>query len=125
MPTVNLTADQFDGFVEAGVVLVDWWAGWCGPCRMFAPIFEAAAERHPDVLFGKVDTETEATLADELGIRSIPTLMVFRDGLLLFSRPGVLPPAALDELIAAVKKLDMDSLRRRLSTAARDLQEAR
>ena len=92
-------------------VVVDFWAEWCGPCRQFAPIFEEASTKHPDIVFGKVDTEAEKQLASEAGISSIPTLMVFRDGILLYNRAGALPGAGLEELIAAVKELNMDEIR--------------
>jgi thioredoxin 1 len=115
MATVNLTEGAFEATVRAeGIVLVDWWASWCGPCRMFAPVFEAASEQHPDVVFAKVDTEKEQGLAAAAGIRSIPTLMAFRDGVLVFSQPGALPAAALEQVIAAVRDLDMDEVHRQL-----------
>jgi thioredoxin 1 len=115
MATVNLTDDTFEATVTGeGITLVDWWASWCGPCRVFAPVFEAASEKHTDVVFAKVDTEAERGLAGAAGIMSIPTLMAFRDGVLVFSQPGALPAAALEQVIAAVRDLDMDDVQRRL-----------
>ncbi|GAA1670486.1 thioredoxin [Glycomyces endophyticus] len=112
MATVELTKDNFEATVTGnGIVLVDWWADWCGPCKMFAPTFESASEQHSDVVFGKIDTEDQQELSAEAGIQSIPTLMAFRDGILLYSQPGALPPAALEEIIGKVKELDMDAVR--------------
>ena len=111
--TVQVTEQTFEETVKQGIVLLDFWAAWCGPCRVFAPIFEAASGRHPDVVFGKVDTEAEPGLAAAFEIRAIPTLMVLRDGLLLGAFPGVMPANALDELVGKVKALDMDELRRK------------
>jgi thioredoxin 1 len=110
--TVELTKESFQSTVTGdGIVLVDWWAAWCGPCRMFAPVFEAASEANPDITFAKVDTEAQQELAGMAQIRSIPTLMAFRDGVLVFSQPGALPAAALDQVITAVRDLDMDQVR--------------
>ncbi len=118
MATLNVTKDDIDEAIkEDGIVLLDFWASWCGPCRVFAPIFEAASERHPDVVFGKVDTEKQPELAEAFRITSIPTLGVFRDGVLLALQPGMLPGPALDELVQRVRDLDMAEVRRRMADA--------
>ncbi len=118
MATVDLTAATFEQTVSGdGIVLVDFWADWCGPCQMFAPIYEQASETHDDVVFGKVDTEAEQALAAGFGIRSIPTLMAFREGVLVFAQPGALAEPALAELIGAVRDLDMGDVRRQVAEA--------
>lgn len=115
MTTTTITARNFDQTVSTGTVVIDWWAPWCGPCRAFAPTFEKAAEKHPEITFGKVNTEEEPSLAQQFQIRSIPTLMVIRDGVMLFAQPGMLPAAALESLVQQVQALDMDEVRREIA----------
>jgi thioredoxin len=116
MATVALTAENFNQYVEKdGVLVIDWWAPWCGPCRTFGPIYDKASEQHADVTFGKVNTEEQPELAGTFQIQAIPTLMVFRDQVLVFARPGAIPAAALDEIIGQVRALDMDDVRKKIA----------
>ncbi|QGQ19780.1 thioredoxin [Cellulomonas sp. JZ18] len=116
MATTALTADTIaDTIKDNDIVLVDFWASWCGPCRMFGPVFEASSEQHPEIVHAKVDTEAEQQLAAELQITSIPTLMAFRDGILVFNQAGALPAPALEQVVTAVKDLDMDEVRAQIA----------
>ena len=116
MATINLTLDTFEEAVMGeGITFVDFWAEWCGPCKMFGPIFEKASEAHPDIRFAKVDTEAEQQLGGSLGIQSIPTIMAFRDGVLLFSQPGALPAASLDQLITSIREVDMVEVHKQIA----------
>ena len=116
MSTVNLTADSFEKAVsDNDIVLVDWWAEWCGPCKMFAPVYDQAAQKHSDVIFGKVDTEDQQALAAGAGITSIPTIMAFKEGVLVFRQPGALPARDLESVITQIKALDMDDVRAKMA----------
>ncbi|MHA7634390.1 thioredoxin [Corallococcus sp. CA054B] len=124
MATLEITKDNFKETVgKSGIVILDWWATWCGPCRAFAPIFESTSNKHADVVFGKIDTDAQPELSGAFEIRSIPTLMVFRDGILLFEQPGAMPAAALEDLLRQVRALNMDDVRREVE-AQRAAKEA-
>ncbi len=126
MATINVGETEFEKIItESPIVFVDFWAEWCGPCKMFGPVFEAASEKHPDVVFAKVDTEAEQSLAGAAGITSIPTLMAFRDGILLFRQPGALPAPSLEELIGAIKAADMEEIKKEVAAQEAQLAEGK
>jgi thioredoxin len=125
MATVALTGENFNEYVEKdGVLVIDWWAPWCGPCRTFGPIYDKASENHTDITFGKVNTEDQPELAGTFQIQAIPTLMVFRDQVLVFARPGAIPAPALEDLLTQVKALDMDDIRKQIAEQEAGAQEA-
>ena len=124
MSTRDITQDNFEATIREGTVLIDFWASWCGPCRAFAPIYEQVSENYPDIVFGKVDTEAEQALAGALEIRAIPTLMIFRDGILLYANPGAMNAPQLTELVERARALDMDEVRKQIAARDQDSTQA-
>jgi thioredoxin 1 len=124
MHTTELTAQNFEKTVATGTVFIDWWASWCGPCRAFAPIYDRVAAKHPDITWAKIDTDAEQELAASFNVRSIPTLMVFKDGILIFEQPGMMSAMALDGLVEKVRALDMAEVRRQIAERRKESREA-
>ena len=125
MSTVTVTAESFSETVKSGIVVLDWWASWCGPCRAFAPVFEKASSDHPDIVFGKVNADEESELSGGFGIQAIPTLMIFRDGILLFNQAGMLDADQLNQLLNRARTLDMETVRRQVANDAKKVEPSK
>jgi len=123
--TLKVTGQSFSETVKSGIVVLDWWASWCGPCRTFEPVFEKASTDHPDIVFGKVNTDEESELSETFGIRAIPTLMIFRDGILLFNQAGMLQADQLNELLNRARTLDMETIRRQIADEAKKVEPSK